>query len=208
IFLGHGSPSTTRKPAYRRDVMSVEFDFREQRAMFFCNGDQVFRTSKLRVPASGFYPIVGMHSEGEVVQLQSKDPWQPKDESTVFHSSQCREVHIWHDTGVCAHVAIVPTGNLVGMRTLLATMLMMEGSIFLGSGHWSTRRKQAGRGDVMSVELDFNDVAAIFRHNNDVVYKTNRLEIPAGGFYPMVGLHSQGEVVQLLEREPWQPQNQ
>lgn len=34
---------------------------------------------------------------------------------------------------------------------------------------------------------------------------TDRLEIPEGGFYPVVGMHSPGEAVRLLQKEPWKP---
>lgn len=41
---------------------------------------QVHQTGKLRMPAGGFYPIVGMHSFGEAVRLLQKEPWQPDNE--------------------------------------------------------------------------------------------------------------------------------
>ena len=37
------------------------------------------------------------------------------------------------------------------------------------------------------------------------MYTTNRLRVPTGGFHPFVGMHSVGEAVRLLEKEPWQP---
>jgi hypothetical protein len=42
---------------------------------------QVYTTSKMRIPAGGFHPFVGMHSVGEAVKLLQKEPWLPtKDE--------------------------------------------------------------------------------------------------------------------------------
>ena len=32
-----------------------------------------------------------------------------------------------------------------------------------------------------------------------------KVNIPSGGYFPIVGLHSYGEVLQLLEVEPWIP---
>ena len=37
------------------------------------------------------------------------------------------------------------------------------------------------------------------------MYTTNKLRLPSGGFYPFVGMHSMGEAVKLLQKEPWQP---
>ncbi|KAK7485956.1 hypothetical protein BaRGS_00022822 [Batillaria attramentaria] len=80
-----------------------------------------------------------------------------------------------------------------------------DGGIYLGSGWPSSRKKQARKGDIMSVELDFDELKATFRLNNEAVYQTGKLRMPAGGFYPMVGMHSVGEAVRLREKTPWLP---
>ncbi|PVD34730.1 hypothetical protein C0Q70_06007 [Pomacea canaliculata] len=83
LFTGVGWPSVRLAECTKGDIMGVELDLEEMKASFFKNDQLVHRTEKLRMPAGGFYPIVGMHSFGEAVRLLQKEPWQPDNEEEV-----------------------------------------------------------------------------------------------------------------------------
>ncbi|XP_076445934.1 uncharacterized protein LOC143283637 [Babylonia areolata] len=80
-----------------------------------------------------------------------------------------------------------------------------DGGIFVGSGWPATRKVHCHHGDIMACELDLDESKVKFYKNNELVYTSGKLRVPAGGFHPFVGMHSVGEAVKLLQKEPWLP---
>ncbi|KAK7097101.1 E3 ubiquitin-protein ligase TRIM33-like [Littorina saxatilis] len=78
-----------------------------------------------------------------------------------------------------------------------------DGGIFAGAGHTTRCVDKCSKGDIMVCKLDFSTSRVHFYKNFAQVFAV-RVNIPHAGFHPIVGMHSQGEAVKLLQKEPWQ----
>ncbi|XP_070196653.1 uncharacterized protein [Littorina saxatilis] len=144
IFIGAGWATKKVAKCYKGDVMACELDFTEQKINFFKNDELVYTTSKLRIPAGGFHPFVGMHSVGEAVKLLQKEPWEPKEDETRSLPSafDCYKYgNLWISPGHKVNLVKVrskltgwimlfnPSRNVVGYKVEPLTMKGNMGSL-------------------------------------------------------------------------------
>ncbi|XP_062577173.1 uncharacterized protein LOC134239045 [Saccostrea cucullata] len=80
-----------------------------------------------------------------------------------------------------------------------------DGGIFLERGYSTTKKETCKKGDIMGVDFDENTRVLKFYKNGEEMYTTTINVNPRGGYYPMIGMHSPGECVKLLEVHPWIP---
>nr|XP_022323918.1 uncharacterized protein LOC111124909 isoform X4 [Crassostrea virginica] len=80
-----------------------------------------------------------------------------------------------------------------------------DGGIFLESGYSRFKKEVCFKGDIMSVDFDVDTRIVRFFKNKTEVYSHTVNANPRGGFHPMIGLHSPGECVKLMEVHPWIP---
>ncbi|XP_046577770.1 SPRY domain-containing protein 3-like isoform X1 [Haliotis rubra] len=80
-----------------------------------------------------------------------------------------------------------------------------DGGIYFATGSPINKFGRVGVGEMMGCSLNFQNNKLTFFRNGNAIYTSPSLSVPPGGFYPVVGLHSHGERVTLLEREPWTP---
>ncbi|CAG2236821.1 ISWI [Mytilus edulis] len=80
-----------------------------------------------------------------------------------------------------------------------------DGGIYTGKSSSNTKFARCYKGDIMSVYCDTESKDIKFYKNDKMIYKVpeEMITVPPNGFYPMVSLHSAGECVKLLEKEPW-----
>ncbi|VDI30258.1 Hypothetical predicted protein [Mytilus galloprovincialis] len=80
-----------------------------------------------------------------------------------------------------------------------------DGGIYTGKSSSNTKFARCYKGDIMSVYCDTEAKDIKFYKNDKMIYKVpeEMITVPPNGFYPMVSLHSAGECVKLLEKEPW-----
>ncbi|XP_060065175.1 uncharacterized protein LOC132545509 [Ylistrum balloti] len=80
-----------------------------------------------------------------------------------------------------------------------------DGGIFIESGYpKQTTRKNFAVGDVIRCHLNVTDRMLYFYKNEEEIYQT-KVNIPRDGYYPCIGMHSLGECVKLLQKDPWLP---
>eukprot|EP00916_Digyalum_oweni_P019856 GHVL01033169.1.p1 GENE.GHVL01033169.1~~GHVL01033169.1.p1 ORF type:complete len:184 (+),score=2.87 GHVL01033169.1:158-709(+) len=78
-----------------------------------------------------------------------------------------------------------------------------DGGIFVESGHADTNEETCHKGDIMVCEADFRKHKLYFYKNYELM-ATVRATTPVESWHPAVGMHSPGESVRLLQKEPWQ----
>ncbi|KAL4230338.1 hypothetical protein ACF0H5_010721 [Mactra antiquata] len=82
-----------------------------------------------------------------------------------------------------------------------------DGGIFLESGSPTRRTLKCQVGDIMSFYIDFARNKGFFRRNGEKVIELN-LNFNKLACYPMIGFHSIGEAVQILEKDLWTPKTE
>ncbi|CAC5389319.1 LRRK2 [Mytilus coruscus] len=80
-----------------------------------------------------------------------------------------------------------------------------DGGIYTEKSSSNTKFARCYKGDIMSVYCDTEAKDIKFYKNDKLIYKVpeESINVPTHGFFPMVALHSAGECVKLLEKEPW-----
>ncbi|KAH9488475.1 hypothetical protein Btru_062744, partial [Bulinus truncatus] len=78
-----------------------------------------------------------------------------------------------------------------------------DGGIFNGMGWAQEHKETCTVGDVMKCEVDFENLCISFYKNGRLMHTTPNVR-NVSTFHAAVGFHSVGEVVRLLEKEPWQ----
>ncbi|KAK0062250.1 hypothetical protein Bpfe_008351, partial [Biomphalaria pfeifferi] len=164
----------------------------------------------------------------------------------VYFTCICREVTIWHDTGILVYTSQsqqVPVGQFISASPLTPECNSFsfeiispgdhgyiaigvcpkrypkdrqpgwnsgsygyhadDGGIFSGMGFASEHGETCTVGDVMKCEVDFENQWLLFYKNGKMIHTIERVR-NFGNFHAAVGFHSFGEVVRLLEKEPWQ----
>ncbi|CAC5381877.1 LRRK2 [Mytilus coruscus] len=79
-----------------------------------------------------------------------------------------------------------------------------DGGVFIEAGAANSHVVKCTKGDVMSMFCDVVSRQLVF-YKNDQEVKQIKINVPRGGYWPMIGLHSVGECVKLLEKDPWTP---
>lgn len=80
-------------------------------------------------------------------------------------------------------------------------------SIFLESGYPTRKTEKCEVGDIMSLYIDFERNKGFFRRNGKKMIELN-LNPNKLAYYPMIGMHSCGEAVQIMEPELWEPRTE
>ncbi|KAL8603792.1 hypothetical protein ACOMHN_058527 [Nucella lapillus] len=103
---GHGMPFGPKCRKGDRMGCGIRFEDRQDQyaiVFFTRNGSEIGKT-KVKVPPGGFHPAVGMHSEGEEVQLHLQADWETH-ESMQMAVDHCEDD--WkrlHDVRLCGQV--------------------------------------------------------------------------------------------------------
>ncbi|XP_033743245.1 uncharacterized protein LOC117329409 isoform X2 [Pecten maximus] len=80
-----------------------------------------------------------------------------------------------------------------------------DGGVFIESGYpKQSTHKNFTVGDIIRCHLNVTDRMLYFYKNEEEIYKT-KVNIPRDGYYPCIGMHSLGECVKLLQKDPWLP---
>ncbi|XP_067663253.1 uncharacterized protein [Haliotis asinina] len=112
-------------------------------------------------------------------------------------------MHSYIAIGVCNRH--YPAHRQPGWRANSVGYHADDGGIYLAAGSPTHQFGRVGVGEVMGCSLNVNNNTVTFYRNGNAIYTSSPLSVPPGGFYPVVGLHSHGERVTLLEQEPWTP---
>ncbi|KAH9494573.1 hypothetical protein Btru_019888 [Bulinus truncatus] len=78
-----------------------------------------------------------------------------------------------------------------------------DGGIYTGMGWPQECTVTCTIGDVMKCEVDFENKWILFYKNNNLISTVKNIS-DFGNFHAVVGFHSPGSAVRLLEKEPWQ----
>ncbi|XP_071152762.1 uncharacterized protein [Mytilus edulis] len=78
-----------------------------------------------------------------------------------------------------------------------------KGGIY-NAGRAIVQKDGSNIGDVITVNCDVTTNKLRFLRN-DVVFYEVAFEMPEGGYYPQISMNSEGECVQLMEKNPWMP---
>lgn len=103
---GHGTPFGPKCRKGDRMGCGIRFEDRQDQyaiVFFTRNGSEIGKT-KVKLPPGGLHPAVGMHSEGEEVQLHLHADWQ-SEESMQMAVDHCEDD--WkrlHDVRLCGQV--------------------------------------------------------------------------------------------------------
>ncbi|CAG2234887.1 LRRK2 [Mytilus edulis] len=151
----------------------------------------------------------------------------------VYHASICREMSVSHESGLLCYnsashsvpkvsLKIIdcgdktnigigicpgkayPVNRMPGWNRWSIAYHADDGGIFIEAGAANSHVVKCTKGDVMSMFCDVVSKQLVF-YKNDQEVKQIKINIPRGGYWPMIGMHSVGECVKLLEKDPWTP---
>ncbi|XP_048249171.1 uncharacterized protein LOC124124359 [Haliotis rufescens] len=79
-----------------------------------------------------------------------------------------------------------------------------EGLVCVSSpGKKEIKADKALEGQTLSCSFDIEEQVVTFCIDNKQVHKTDQVQVPPGGFLPVVALKTEGEAVKLLDLDPW-----
>ncbi|XP_052813517.1 uncharacterized protein LOC128240741 isoform X2 [Mya arenaria] len=78
-----------------------------------------------------------------------------------------------------------------------------DGGIFLESGYPTRKTQACAVGDIMELYIDFSKDKGFFRKNGEKMIELN-LNPNKLAYYPMIGMHSVGEAVQIMDKSLWE----
>lgn len=131
----------------------------------------------------------------------------PKPFSNVFRSFSFKILNEGKDKAITIGIApsFYEANRQPGWNRYSFAYHADDGGIFLETGYSRFKKEVCGKGDIMGVEFDVDTRIVKFFKNGTEVYSHTINVNPRDGYYPMIGLHSPGECVKLLEVLPWMP---
>ena len=264
LLPAEGTEESTFEPAEEGDVIGCGIDFKESRltgdgiavaVVFFTRNGEKFAQKEVAIPEGGFYPIIGMHSDGEKVKVNLSVIWKQLASHTTNRTlgTEIASAMVRVEGDKVAYVGDVY--NQVGGVQLLSRPITELSSYYevklLNAGEQGTiciglaRREypldcQPGwvTGSIAyhcddgtlyndgKANKDFfrpsttDDVIGcgvrekankagqlqqfvFFTHNGKEIGKDIFSHPPAKELYPIIGMHSRGEVVKVNPAATW-----
>ncbi|XP_046365981.2 uncharacterized protein LOC124141863 isoform X4 [Haliotis rufescens] len=130
IYVATGFPRHTFGRVSVGEVMACSLNMSKNTVTFYRNERAIYTSPPLAAPPGGFYPVVGLHSHGEMVTLLEVEPWTPdvktplRSDDVTYHSLFCREAKVSHSSGTVSYDSMspdIPVGQFVSECPLSPT---------------------------------------------------------------------------------------